>query len=119
MPVAWQKSASVCPGAGEDRLDASGVDFRHMPVGMFSRQLDITSPNTRTGTPRPRRGAAPDSPYGPAPMTTADRLIGPPSLGRDSPYSGELRFVCARHRADKETWRKMAVGHRSRATPAR
>src|ERR1039458_9209685 len=49
-----------------------------MPAGMWLRQLDMTSPKTRALIPRARRCAATDSPYGPAPMTTAGVLPLPP-----------------------------------------
>src|SRR3984957_9024910 len=48
-----------------------------MPAGMLVRQLDMTSPKTRVPIPRARRWAATDSPYGPAPMTTAGMLLVP------------------------------------------
>lgn len=50
-------------------FEAAGVDLRSIPSGMWSRQLTMGSPKTRTGMPRARRWAAVDSPYGPAPMT--------------------------------------------------
>ena len=59
------------PWSGRAQAGGSGVDLRHMPAGMWLRQLDITSPKTRGWIPRARRWAATDSPYGPAPITTA------------------------------------------------
>src|ERR1700722_15871571 len=48
-----------------------------MPAGILVRQLDMTPPKTRAPTPRARRWAATDGPYGPAPMTTAGMLLVP------------------------------------------
>ncbi len=55
MPLTAQKSASVEPVPGADRLDALGVDFRNMPAGMCVCHPSMTSPKVRTAIPRPRR----------------------------------------------------------------
>ena len=54
-PLAREKSAKPKPGAGADRSEPCGGDLSFMPAGMWCRQLDITSPNTRVCTPCPRR----------------------------------------------------------------
>ncbi|GGV09453.1 hypothetical protein GCM10010260_54740 [Streptomyces filipinensis] len=57
-------------------------------MAMACRQLPITSPKMRTGTPAARRWAATDSPYGPAPITTTGRPARPfdsPSVTRRWP----------------------------------
>src|SRR5690349_23297598 len=64
----------VEPGVGAERLDASGVDFRYIPTGMWWRHDAILSPKIRTSRPDLRSCAAIESPYGPAP-TIATSLI--------------------------------------------
>src|ERR1039457_4749787 len=70
------KSARVSPGRGAARLDAHGVDFRHIPAGIRLRQLPMTSPKIRTGTPRACRCEAIERPQGPAPTMTVGPAAG-------------------------------------------
>ncbi|WP_179857018.1 hypothetical protein [Streptomyces sp. OV198] len=62
MPVSRQKSASRPPSWGADRSVAAGVDFENIPVAIGCRQLPMSSPKIRTGTPAARRWAAIDRP---------------------------------------------------------
>src|SRR5260370_18091416 len=67
-PLARQNWSRLNAPSGSERLDALQTDLRFIRAGIAC-QDSSGSPNTWVGTPRARRCAAIDRPYGPAPMT--------------------------------------------------
>src|SRR5580692_4272214 len=67
MARSAQNFSRVRSPLGSDRFEAKPSDLRHIPLGMWDNQLSMGRPKMRNGMPWPRRWAARESPYGPAP----------------------------------------------------
>src|SRR5580700_3632125 len=55
-------------------FEANPSDLSIMPFGMCASQLSMGRPKMRNGMPRPRKCAAMESPYGPAPTMTFSNM---------------------------------------------